>query len=393
MRNRDWLLAVATVLLLFFCAYSGVLSKPGLKPVWTTDLLQNPAFEARVEEQGKPPVRHWATPELAFVGSRTLAVSFTDDAQTLMNSVNQLRHFHFRTIFLNAEDGRSENQELSWPTIDNDSDLLPMHDGGFVVVAGERLYRYSADFRLTTQASVPPDPGNDSGGEFGTDSTIYVSQLQRWQAQEDPAESSLILRHSNYSNRTMAYFWLDGGSLKVTRSLNLADDREWSFFFSATSDALLADKGSETFISYSDKGWQSFCPEYKNSVASFANKNKFFIVYSDGNKTSYSLITDSCTQLLNSPGVANGTVVARAASGNRVAISENSMQNGFSGVAWTINLRVWNLDPAQEILNLPLTPPVGKGRIVRGPAFAAALSPDGKLLAVLLGSTLMLYNI
>jgi len=373
---------------MFFLSCSGcsaVRSETQLKPVWTTDLLQNSLYAARVEQEHKPPVRHWTSPELAFVGSKTLAVSFDDDEQTLMTNLDQLRHFHFRTIFVNAEDGKFKNRDLSWATIDGDSKLLPMRDGGFVVVAGERLYRYSGDFKLITHASVPPDPGNDSDGEFGTDSTIYVSQLQHWLAKEDPAEESIVLCHA--ANDHASYFWIDDESLQILNGPITSEG--WSYAFSVSGKSII--QGS-LIVDHSGK-WEPFCPKYKNGAPSFVSDNKVFIAYNQDKEVRYSLVTDGCKQLLDLPGGSSGTVDARAASGNRIAISESSLENTPLAATFTINVRIWDLDPPREVMKLSLTPKAETGRVVMGPAFAAALSSDGKLLAILLGSKLMLYSI
>jgi hypothetical protein len=385
-------LVISVALFLFCCGCSS----PAAKPIWTNDLLQNPVYADRVKQEDERPVRRFASPQVAFVGSKTLAISFTDDAQTIMTDLSQLRHFHFRTIFVNAEDGQFEDHELSWPTIDDDAKLLPMRDGGFVVVAGQQLYRYSAEFRLTAQTPVPPDPGNDSGGEFAYQPPyVGVRQLKHWIAEEDSSEEYIVLRHSTLQK--ISFFWLDDRLqvLNVPILNGPIDSRGWAVRYSISDKFIL--QGS--LIADRSGKWQPFCPAYKNSAATFANNDKVFVAHNGGGNIRYALVTTGCVQLLDLPGAAhsqlfylqNGAVVARAASGNRIAISEGSMENAMSGVIAATNIHVWDLDPAQEALNLPLVPQVKRGRIVRGPALAAALSPDGKQVAVLLGTRLSLY--
>jgi hypothetical protein len=58
-----------------------------------------------------------------------------------------------------------------------------------------------------------------------------------------------------------------------------------------------------------------------------------------------------------------------------------------------LNIRTWDFDPPREILKLSFSQ-TKTGSVVTGmDDFAVALSPDGRMLAVLIDSTLMLYAI
>jgi hypothetical protein len=386
-------LSCVRMLFLFCFGYASLLPQSAPKTIWTTDLLQNPLYAARVELAEEPPVQKWVSPQLAFIDSDTLAVSFDDDEQTPVTNLSQLRHFHFRTIFMNAEDGHFENRGLSWPTMDGDSKLLPVHDGGFVVVAGQKLFRYSAGFELLKEAVVPSESNSPSGSEFGyAPPTRYVWQKEHWYAEEDPSQEFIILCHA--TTKDVTYFWVNGDTLELIRSQGLADPQKWSYHFSTSKDALILNSGPKMFISRLGGSWQPFCPSYENAVATVVGKDRVFLDASAQTGNHILLVTDDCTTLMQfSVTAALARVTTRSASGNRIAISQSYMENTVAGVVFTYDVRVWNLYPAQEILNFTLTPKARTGSVVHNPAFAAALSPDGKLLAVLLGSRLMLYSI
>jgi hypothetical protein len=134
-------------------------------------------------------------------------------------------------------------------------------------------------------------------------------------------------------------------------------------------------------IAYDDGSWQRFCSTFDfSSWATFASEDK-------------------CRVLLDVPGINNGEVDARSLSGNRIAISERSF-GGTSlftrAIVAELRIRVWedlDLDPRREILKLSFSQKK-TGNVVTGmDDFAVALSPDGRLLAVLIDSTLMLYSI
>lgn len=331
------------------------------------------------------------TPQLAFIGPSMLSISFDDDAQTLMTNVDQLRHFHFRTIFVNAEDGEfNDNHDLSWPTMDDDSKLLPMQTGGFVVVAGQHLYRYSPDFQLVRD--VPAPDASSAASEFGyKPPTKFVWQIEHWYAQEDPSEEFIILCHA--TDNVVTYFWINGDTLNVLRSQS-PDPHNWSYGFSASKDALVLHSESKMFISHLGGIWEPFCPSYENAVATFVAKDRVFVDASGTEGNRLVLVTDHCAQLMQLPAATAGSqVAARSQSGSRIAINESHMENTLHGVIFTVGLHVWDVVQAEEILSFSLRPKPQSGQIVRGPAFAAALSPDGKLLAILLGSKLMLYSV
>lgn len=349
-------------------------------------------------------------PQLAFLNANTIAVSFADGSwqDYPVNTPRGL--FHFRTFFIDEEKHALTGPTLSWPTPDDDSVLLPLAHGGFIILAGRQLVRYSSDFQVQKEAHVPADPMNATEEEFKPYHDAVVYQIAHWRAQEDPKQPIVTLTHSVREN--MTYFWINPDSLSVVGSANNSDvppPRAIGSFtpekmqlrgsILSASQAVVSSTWAYPTIAYDDGSWQPFCPILEPfSQATFASEDKLFAKYSNHKEVRYALVDNHCRVLLDLPGINNGEVDARSLSGNRIAISERSFGDTslFTGaMVAKLSIRVWDLDldPPREILKLGFSQKK-TGSVVTGmDDFAVALSQDGKLLAVLIGTTLMVYAI
>lgn len=413
---RNSLLALCAAFLVS-SAFAQVPIKWSQRPVWTFDLQASPEYAARMERVRRIFRPSLPRPQLAFLNANTLAVSFCDGSWQHYPVNTPRGFFRFRTFFIDTESHALTGPNLAWPTPDDDSALLPLADGGFFVLAGGQLIRYSSDFQMQKQAPVPADPGNE-GEEFETINGI-VTKIADWKATEDPEEKVVTLMHSVWQKRT-TYFWIDPESLRVLGvTNNKGDKRRYAVELSKTptprvvgsfspermrhgailpaSEAVIYNAWGQPMIPYKDGSWQRFCSAFQvASWAYAASEDKFFVRYSRNRRVRYALVNSDCRVLLDLPGINNGEVDATSLSGNRIAISDRRFgSTSFFSRAMQaeLSIRVWDLDPPGEILKLTLSQRE-TGAVVRGmDDFGMAISPDGKLLAVLVDSTLMLYAI
>lgn len=377
------------------------------KPVWTFDLQRSSLYAARMERVRKVGPR-LPRPQLAFLNANTLAVSFADGSWQDYPANTPRGLFHFRTFFIDTDKHALTGPTLSWPTPDDDSVLLPLAHGGFIILAGRQLVRYSSDFQVQKEAHVPADPMNATEEEFEPYHDAAVYQIAHWRAQEDPEQQIVTLIHSVRAN--MTYFWINPDSLGVVGSANSSDVpplRASGSFTQETmqhhgsilsaSRAVISGTWAYPTVAYDDGSWQPFCPTLEPfSQATFASEDNLFAKYSNHKEIRYALVDNHCRVLLDLPGSNNGEVDARSLSEKRIAISERSplYTSLFSrAITAKLNIRVWDFDPPREILKLSFSQKK-TGNVVTGmDDFAVALSPDGRLLAVLIDSTLMLYAI
>lgn len=389
----------------------------GPKPVWTFDLQASPEYAARIERMRKVFRPSLPRPQLAFLNAKTLAVSFCDGSWQDYLANTSREFFHFRTFFIDTEEHALTGPNLAWPTPDDDSALLPLADGGFFVLAGGQLIRYSSDFQLRKQTPVPAHPENE-GEEFET-LNGRVNQIAHWNAKEDPEEKIVTLTHYVWQKGT-TYFWIDPESLRVLGATsNNTDKRRYAVALSRTpspqvigsfnpermrtgailpaSEAVIYNAWGQPMIAYEDGSWQKFCSTFQiSSSATFASDDKFFVHYSRDGKVRNALVNSDCRVLLDLPGINNGEVDATSLSGNRIAISERRFggTSFFSrGMRAELKIRVWDLEPAGEVLKLTFSQEETGAVVHEVDDFGVAISPDGKLLAILVDSTLMLYVI
>lgn len=315
--------------------------------------------------------------------------------------------FHFRTFFIDTEKHALTGPTLSWPTPDDDSVLLPLAHGGFIILAGKQLISYSSDFQVQKEAHVPADPMNREE-EFEPYHDAVVNQIEHWKAEEDPRQKIVTLIHSVRDNTT--YFWINLDSLSVVGSANSSDAPPLRASGSFTQEkmqhhgiilsaarAVISGAWAYPTVAYDDGSWQFFCPTLEPfSQATFASEDNLFAKYSNHKEIRYALVDNDCRVLLDLPGINNGEVDARSLSQDRIAISERSplYTSLFSrAITVRLNIRTWDFDPPREILKLSFSQ-TKTGSVVTGmDDFAVALSPDGRMLAVLIDSTLMLYAI
>jgi len=208
---RNSLLALCAAFLVS-SALAQVPIKWSQKPVWTFDLQRSSLCAARMERVRKVGPR-LPRPQLAFLSANTLAVSFADGSwqDYPVNTPRGL--FHFRTFFIDTDKHAPRGPTLSWPTPDDDSVLLPLSHGGFIILAGKQLVRYSSDFQVQKEAHVPANPMNATEEEFEPYHDAVVYQIAHWRAQEDPEQQIVTLTHSVRDNTT--YFWINPDSLSV----------------------------------------------------------------------------------------------------------------------------------------------------------------------------------
>lgn len=388
-------------------AYAQLTITSSLKPTWTIDVQQSPAYAARMERVGKILSPRLPSPQLVFINAKTIAVSFSDGSWQDYPVHAPRGLFHFRTFFIDVDKHAPTGPALSWPTPDDDAVLLPLAGRGFVILAGKQLIRYSSDIELVKQSPVPVDPHSEPGEEFEPYNDAVVYQMEHWNAQEDPDQRIITLIHSNRHN--LAYFWIDPDSLNVIgsaytvgppspRSLRFAStDKLHQPTIISASRAVIYNAFGQSMIVHDDGSRQPSCPSFGSFPhTTFANEDEFFIKYSTNGNVRYALTDSGCNTLLDLPGISNGEVDARDLSRKRIAITERHFGHtalSMRAMKAELRIRVWNLQPPSEVLQLTLSKEE-TGSIVTGmDDFAAALSPDGKSLAVLVDASLALYSI
>src|SRR6185312_10015191 len=91
---------------------------------------------------------------VSFLNDLKSLVSFYDDDKTSFDRSPKRNRFH--VIEVDARTG-ALGRELDFPATDDRARVLPVADGGFVVLAGTELTKFSEDF--VSAGSYPTPPG------------------------------------------------------------------------------------------------------------------------------------------------------------------------------------------------------------------------------------------
>ena len=149
---------------------------PPAQPHWTVNLDQKYGYESF--DRGFS--RNWYSQQgVVFLSDDKLAVFQIIQTPRITlgrrNATGGAGNFVLQIEVLDTADGH-ELKSLRLPTSGLIGQLVPTHDGMFLVRAGDILYLYSQDFREVASKSLPLDPG----------------QPQRWEIKTSPSGKAVF---------------------------------------------------------------------------------------------------------------------------------------------------------------------------------------------------------
>jgi hypothetical protein len=156
-------------------------------PCWSKNLKESDGFRS-FDQQGDRP---WQSQQgICFIATDRLAVYQVEEQQQQgplqpRDASGGAGRFHLRIAFLEASDGRVL-KTLDVQTNAYVADVLPTHDGQFLIHAGEALYLYSASFEPLRLRRLP---------------FAKVAQDESWDVGVSPAGTSVVLAHHQIFGR------------------------------------------------------------------------------------------------------------------------------------------------------------------------------------------------
>jgi hypothetical protein len=337
-----WLLAAA------LCGTSA-LSQPPAK-VWTVDLSADKDFRNRlsIAEVSLSP------PHVSFISGSKIICDFYSEEE--VGFYPSLRDQRFHVLEVDAQTGELGNK-IDFPSMDDHAASFPAADGGFVVLAGEELRKFSSSF-------VP-------GASYPTPLSKVNQPPDVWSLDSAPGENEVLLYH-RYEKTSAEFLWLRTGDLSiirksptdvhlVVRASNIVAITEKtkcnkcvSYFLS--DDMLLLDKGSRYSIE-TIHGEKRGSGGLDSGIDDFARSNHSQrVAYMTGHFKGHGLL----------------------------------YKTNFDSLTGRIVVLDWGAN--KEVAQLKLDEPAGNPSDGLSQS-ALALSPDGKYLAVLLHHTLTCYRL
>jgi hypothetical protein len=264
-------------------------------------------------------------------------------------------------------------RKLEYVALEKDYTALPVADGGFVVLAGERLTKFDSNFNRQ--------------GELDTSRVQGPRVFDRSQIDVSPSGKTILLYRHAVGDRSSQWEWLDSSDLAVIQSLRAGTSTELSL--RAADRQVIRNAGfAEDIVDPS--GERTLCTK---CIAYFADNDWWFI---DRSKT-YSISTSKGSDKFGGKLDIDALHFARAALAHRIAFvtghyvgSGFPLQEHFDKIDGRVVVLDWSSN--KEVASIPWTEAVDSHSegLTR---MALALSPDGKLLAVMRHSQLTLYAI
>lgn len=336
--------------------------------IWSIDLKADREFSLRTQvfESLLTP------PDLSFLNDDQIICGFYSGAEIGTGEFSKGSGFH--VLEVSAKDG-APGRRLDIQSVDDYDRALPVDGGGFVVLAGDKLAMFDSRFKPGPSISVAPV----QPGEVFDIRHIDVS----------PSGQTVLLYSRRAGGETSRWAWLRSSDLSPIQSEDIA--HVGNVLEVQTSDKFaIGVGGPEPFI-LENGAERSICSGCK---AELLTDSLFFI--DKGNR--YSIQTLNGHQIGTGPLNIDADHLVRAKNVTRLAFvtghySDGSgflIQTNFRSVTgkvevldWSSNKLLAQIDIREQIGN----PSAGLSQM------ALALSPDGKLLAVLLHHTLTLYRL
>jgi hypothetical protein len=331
--------------------------------LWSIDLATDKDFHKRM---GVPEVS-LKPPSVNFLGDAQIICGFYDDEKIGFNPSLSQRRYH--VLEINAQSG-AFGRKLDFQSLDDYSRALPVADGGFVVLAGTELKKFSSTFI--------------SGPSYPTPIESLNHNWILWLIDVAPSGQSLLLYRYRAGENNGTGTRIRTGDLTSINSSQVP----FSHVIQASDDAgIFGAIDSELISAKETKVLCNRCNAY------FLTDNLVFL----GGEQEYSIETIAGEKRASGSLNLEAMNFNRSAQTTRFAYSTGHyvgsgfpIQTKFDTITGKIMVLDWsnNKTVAEIDINEPAgNPSAGLTQL------ALALSPDGKYLAVLLHHTLSLYRL
>jgi hypothetical protein len=356
------LLYAATVLALVLTFRSHAVFAQSPMKLWSIDLATDKDFHKRT---GVPEVS-LNPPSVNFLNEAQILCDFYDEEKIGFNPSLTPRGYH--VLEINAQSG-AFGRKLDFQSLDDRSRALPVADGGFVVLAGAELKKFSSTF-------IP-------GPSYPTPIESLNHQPDIWLIDVAPSGRSLLLYHRRASEnegtgtriRTTDLTTINSSQVPFSRVIRASDD---AGIFGTIDSELISAKETRVLCNQ--------CNAY------FLTDNLVFL----GGERTYSIEAIAGGKRASGSLNLEAMDFNRSAQTTRFAYSTGHyIGSGFpiQTKVDTITGKIMVLDWGNNktIAEIDINEPAGNPSDGLNQS-ALAISPHGKYLAVLLHHTLSLYR-
>jgi hypothetical protein len=331
---------------------------------WSVDLTTNPDFRQRAsvsEVLLKPP-------EVEFLRDGQIICGFYDGEEVGFDPAPGKNRFHVLEI-----DGSTGiiGRELGFPSFDDDAKMLPVADGGFVVLAGDELAKFDRGFTLQASYTTP------HGGTIRNPDLWFMTSVAKGEG--------IALYHRRWTDGDDHHevIWLRGSDLSFIRRQEV--EGGYAGLFTASSDRYIPNTPGDSVCEGCIARFLSDQELFVDRPAGFAANRRYEIQTTIGKRIAGGRLEGGAYDFNLS-----------ASSDRLVFLQWHYVGRGFFYVTqfpsvagkvtvldWKRNKRVAEIECSEPTQN----PSAGFTES------AMAISPDGGRLAVLLHHTLTVYQL
>jgi hypothetical protein len=316
---------------------------------------------------------------IAFLDAQHLVVSFHDGRPWIppfsrsgkwQNPTEEEaeKEFGYHALFLSAPDG-TILRRMTWKTKNDNSLLLPTGDGGFLLLAGQKLTLYDSKFQAIHEMAIPAKP---RAGRRRSDF---------WSARVSPDNKVFVLAHTVEDSTT--YQWL---TIPDFNQLGTAQLHGFGPF-SCSETQIARAWVPNIMIATRGKPFVPSCNQCKAYDAEFLDNEHMVIL----RRPDFQVLTISGEQLAG--GELENTVqfVSNAPSAQTFALGSTNIIGG----EWIFTVRVFNWKTAQMLTTMKIRKEQARqtGWDYGFGDLGLALSPDGDRFAVFRDGVLEMYAV
>jgi hypothetical protein len=368
-------IVICLVLLATFAGCRAKAQKPVL--LWSQDLAHDQDFQKRLGQD----LIVLRPPTIDFLNAKQIIVAFDDGAISGGGPVSE--PFGFHVLEVKADSG-SFGKKLSFSVLSDSSQAQVIKGGDLLVLAGEKLQKFSADFQEVSALPTPLRLHGQPTKQVFAGGTYWNPRYERWLMDVAPGGDTVLLGHIEKPLQ-MHLQWLRTSDFSVTKSLST---HTWKDVLASDNGALFIEPMKAMLLS--DDKFTVIC---NRCEAHFITDDLLFL----NEEKAYEI------KSLNGEVKARGklsvyaSTFKRAQSASRFAYSTGAYRGyGFPLVTHFpsvhSDIRVYDWKQMKQVAEVDLNKHVGSESMGYS-KLAIALSPDGKQLVILDDSKLSCYSL
>jgi hypothetical protein len=371
-------LTMKLAVLLLALAYS--LSAQSLSKLWTVDLSSDPDFSRRLGIS-EALLR---APTVDFLNGDQIIVAYDDNEMSIPSP--RLTPFGFHVLEVSAGTGKL-GTKLSSTVLTNTSQAQATGDGNFLLLAGEKLKKFSSKFKEMASLPVPTELHGQPTDEQVGGHTYLNPRYETWRIDVAPGGHEFVLAHVKNPHE-MELTWVRSSDFSTIATVKAVPSNQQGM--SAGNQAVWVFPWGWAKLLLQSGDEADLCDRCRRGY--FLTDDLFFLDERD----KYAIKTTSGLTRATGRLMAGASEFARAASSSRFAYATGKYKSIGSDqsalLAVWMQVRVFDWSTMKVIGEVDFE----KSEKFSSSGFkqsAIALSPDGRRLLVLTGSMLSLYEL